>query len=301
MKGVRQTQYGLTLLTAVVLGGKAEATEGLIPYLPGVTTGIPVGALPPPGLYVTNNSYVAYGKVEGNDGKKLPIKIANYSDSITAIWSSPYHILGAQYGAGIIQIAASHGVDARGVGGRNTRQVGAFNTIIQPIILSWKVGSDLFISTTQTVYIKDGDFTARNGVRDQTSYANNYWTYEPSVAISYLHHGIDLTANLLFDVNSKNKATNYHSGSTFYADLTASKTTGKLTYGVVGSVTQQTQDDHKDGLIVGDGNRVSHIMAGPMLSYPLGRFTLMARYLQDLRSRNDIGLSIGYFTIATRF
>ena len=179
--------------------------------------------------------------------------------------------------------------------------MGAFNTIIQPIILSWDLGNNLFVSTTQTFYIKDGDYTIVNGVRDQTSYANDYWTYEPSVAISYIPPGVNLTANLLYDVNSRDAATDYHSGSTFYADLTASRTTGKLIYGVVGAITQQTQNDALHGIKVADGDRVSHLMAGPMLSYPIGRFTLMARYLADLRSRNDIGLSIGYFTISTRF
>ena len=81
-----------------------------------------------PGVYVTNNSYVVSGKVEDGSGRMLPIKVANYSDSLTAIWSTPYEVLGAQYGAGIIQIAASHGVDASALGGSRTRARWAHST-----------------------------------------------------------------------------------------------------------------------------------------------------------------------------
>ena len=45
---VSKSRYWLGLFFVVAIVGRSEATEGLIPYLPGVTTGIPVGALPPP-------------------------------------------------------------------------------------------------------------------------------------------------------------------------------------------------------------------------------------------------------------
>ena len=103
---------------ALLASAPARANEGPTPYLPAATTGTPVGALPPPGFYGSMNLYTPYGKVDDGKGRKLPIEVANHSASVTLIWSSPYHILGAQYGAGIVQIASVHTVNAKGVGGR---------------------------------------------------------------------------------------------------------------------------------------------------------------------------------------
>ena len=299
---MRRSHQGLLLATAVVAAnGAARAEEGLIPYLPGVTTGIPVGALPPPGVYGTNNDYVVFGKVRDNNGKILPITVDNYSESLTVIWSSPYHVLGAHYGAGIIQIGASHNVDARQVGGGNTSSFGLFNTILQPIDLSWEISPHLFVAMAHSVYVKDGEFHASNGFRDQTSYANNFWTYEPSVAVSYLNDGWDLTGNFLYDFNTLDHKTDYLSGSTFYADLTAARKIGKLNVGLVGAVVQQTTSDFHHGVVVGDGNRAAHLMTGPLLSYEFRTFSVTARYFADLRARNDVNLSIGYLTVNFKF
>ncbi len=296
------SRQGLLLAIAfAAASGTADAAEGLIPYLPGVTTGVPVGALPPPGFYGINNDYVVFGKVRDDHGNVLPITVDNYSESGTFLWSSPYHVLGAQYGAGLIQISASHNVDAREVGGGDTSSFGFFNTILQPVVLSWTIDPHLFVSTAQTVYLKDGEFHASAGVRDQTSYANNYWTYEPSVAVSYLRDGWDLTGNFLCDFNTIDHKTDYLSGSTFYADLTATKKVGHLDAGLVGAVVQQTTDDHRDGAVFDNGNRVSHLMIGPLLSYEFPRFSITARYFSDLRSRNDVNLSIAYLTVNFKF
>lgn len=286
---------------ATLVCNKAWAVEGLTPFAPGITTGIPVGALPPPGFHVGSNSYVVFGKIKDGRGNTLPIKVVNYSETFSLLWSSPYHILGAQYGAGILQAMSSHGVDARDIGGRSTRDFGMFNTILQPVILSWRLKEGLFVSMAHSVYLKNGDVTIRDGVRDQSSYANDFWTYEPSVAVSYLHDGLDLTANLVYDHNGKNRRTGYQSGDVVYLDLTAAKQVGKVTYGLVGNYTRQIEDDELHGQVVGDGNRVSHIMGGPMLAYQAGRFRLMARYLADIRSRNDVGLSVVYLSIGTEF
>ena len=299
---MKQRSQAFVLAAACIAApAAANAEEGLIPYLPGVTTGIPVAALPPPGLYGTNNDYVVFGKVMDNNGNILPITVDNYSESLTAVWSSPYHILGAQYGAGIIQISASHNVDAREAGGGDTSSFGLFNTILQPLNLSWEINPHLFVATAHSVYIKDGEFHASSGVRDQTSYANNFWTYEPSVAISYLDRGWDLTANVLYDFNTLDHKTDYLSGSTFYTDLTATKKIGHLETGLVGAVVQQTTDDYHGGVVVGDGNRAAHLMLGPLLSYKFQRFSLTARYFADVRSRNDVNLSIAYLTVNFAF
>ena len=121
------------------------------------------------------------------------------------------------------------------------------------------------------------------------------------MAISYLDHGWDLTGNFLYDFNTLDHKTDYLSGSTFYADLTATKKIGHLDAGLVSAIVQQTNDDRHGGEVAGDGNRVSHVMIGPLLSYQFRKFAVTARYFSDLRCRNDVNLSIAYLTVNFKF
>ena len=289
-------------IACLVWTGAARAEEGVTPYLPGATTGVPIGALPPPGVYASEDNYLVYGGVKGSNGGSIPVQVANWSFNLSLLWSTPYKILGAHYGAGVVQIAANHTVDATALGGARTASFGLFNTILQPLILSWSVGHGIFVSTAQSIYLKDGEFHALNGNRSQTSYANNFYTYEPSVAISYLQNGWNLTATNILDINTKDQRTNYLSGDIYYLDLTAVHTFGKFTAGLIGNVTEQFTDDTKGGTRVGsDGNRVEHVMLGPLLSYQLDRFTITARFLGDVLTRNDVALKMAHISIATRF
>ena len=288
-------------LVAVAWPLAAHGSEGLTPYIPGATTGVPVGALPPPGFYGSNDDYVVFGDVRDGSGKLVPIKVTNWSSNVSLLYSSPYHILGGTYGAGLVQIIANHNTDTTDIGGRNTESTGLFNTILEPLTLSWSLGDGFFASIGQSFYLPDGEFHRVNGVRAQTSYANAYWTYEPSFAISYLKNGWNLTATNIYDVNARDGLTHYQSGDLYYLDMTAVKTLGKLSAGVIGNFTQQTGDDKLRGATVGDGNRVQHVMLGPLLSYQLGRFTLGSRFLTDVRTRNDVHLSIFHVSVSTKF
>ncbi len=287
------------LATAWPLAVRAE--EGLTPYIPGITTGVPVGVLPPPGFYGSEDNYVIFGKISDGAGKTIPIKVTNWSANVALLYSSSYHILGGTYGAGLIEILANHNVDASAVGGANTSSTGLFNTIIEPLTLSWSLGGGLFASIGQSFYLPDGEFHDSNGVRAQTSYANAFWTYEPSVAISYLKNGWNLTATNVYDVNAEDNLTHYQSGDVYYLDLTAVKTVGRVTAGLIGNYTQQTGDDRRNGAIVGDGNRAQHVMLGPLLAYRIGGVTVTARFLSDVRTRNDVNLSEIHLSVATRF
>ena len=290
------------LIATLALASPAAAAEGSISYLPGVSAGTPVGALPPVGVYFNGNFYFLSGELADGDGEHVPVKGSARAVIAQVTWSTPLRILGARYGAGVIQIVADHSFDTRGVGGRKTRSVGLYNTVVQPVILSWQIGKDLHASFSQNIYVNDGARKTTGGVRDQDSYANNYWTFEPSVGISYIPKGWNLTAYVLYDLaTTKNKKTDYKVGNIFYVDLTATHQSGKFVYGLVGTATQQVTDDRLHGVAVPGGNRSSHIQAGPLLSYNFPKFSVTAKYFANLHARNDLSASIGYLSIATKF
>jgi len=150
--------------------------------------------------------------------------------------------------------------------------------------------------------VSNYEFHVANDARAQTSYANNFYTYEPSLAFTYLKNGWNLTAANLFDLNTKNNRTKYSSGTVYYLDLTAVRKFGNLTAGLIGNYTQQISDDRLAGTRVGtDGNRVEHVMLGPLLAYQWGRFELTGRFLSDVATRNDIAFKAAHLSVSTKF
>ncbi len=279
----------------------ARAVEGLTPYIPGATTGVPVGALPPPGFYGDEDSFYVYGQYRDENGNLIPIKVSDPLAVVSLLWSTPYRVLGASYGAAVIQIAGYHQVDTTGIGGIKTASFGAFNTILEPVTLSWQLPHNLFVALGQIFYIPDGEFHSANGVRTQQSFSTAYFTYEPSLAISYLRNGLDLTIDNIYDVNAVNTKTHYKSGNLYYIDFTAAQTFGRTTVGLIGNLTQQVEDDRRFDRKVGNGNRAQNFLLGPMLKYDFGRFQILARFLGDVHTRNDIAFSFARLGISTRF
>jgi hypothetical protein len=279
----------------------ASASENLSPYLPGATTGVPMGALPPPGLYYSDTFYTTNGNsLKDGEGKGVPLKLRNYTNTSLFVWVPGWHLLGAEYAANVIFFYDQHNVDTTSIGGYRSKSTGFFNPIITPMILSWNLGNGFFTSTSMSVYLPDGNYHYDGGKTLQTSYANDYWTFEPSWAISYLHNGWDFTLNNLVDINKRNPATDYLSGNAYYMDLTATKTIGAWTFGAIGNYSRQFTDDRQFGEVVGDGNRFEHVMVGPLIAYDFGRAKVTLRYLQNVRTRNDVNVSMGFASVSFR-
>ncbi|MGB8416434.1 SphA family protein [Paraburkholderia sp.] len=295
-----------TLIAAVLVVScwsvQVPAAENLSPYEPGATTGAPMGALPPAGFYLTDDFYVARAnKLVDGSGKGAPLRVQNVAMSPALLWVPGWQLFGAEYGMGILQTYAEHDVDTTDLGGKSTKTAGLFNTILTPVILSWNLGHGLFTSAAISVYLPDGHHEYVGGAPAQTSYANDYWTVEPSFAISYLANGWNFTVNNVVDFNRTNPTTDYHSGSAYYLDVTATKTIGRWTVGLVGNYSRQFTDDRQYGEVVGNGNRFEHVLLGPMLAYNFGPAEVTLRYLKNIRTRNDVDVSFFHASVSFRF
>lgn len=285
-------------LAGMVVASNAGASENLSPFLPGVTTGVPAGALPPDGFYLVDNFYTARaGELRDGNGHGIPLKVRNYVNTDLFLWVPGWTLWGARYSASAIVLYVQHNVDSTKIGGYRSRSTGFFNTIVTPINLSWNLGDGLFTSAGLAVYIPGGNYHYDGGATEQTSYANNYWTLEPNWAISYLHDGWNFTLNNVFDINRRNHDTDYRSGNAYYLDATATKTIGHWTFGAIGNYSRQFTDDRQYGAVVGNGNRFEHTLVGPLVGYQLGKAHLTLRYLQDVRTRNDINVSFVHASV----
>lgn len=315
---------GLRVCFAVIIStapfGMACCMEKASPMIPGGSTGVAAGALPPKGLYFGTGLTLETGKLRDDSGStaRTPggatVKITNFDVVASLLWVPGWKMLGATYGASIKQPYQWQSTDLGGASnnGIPTSSKGLFNTIVTPITLSWDLGNGFFLASGLTVYVKNGHFlhhySAEEGreVVSTSSYANNFWTFEPNFAVSYLKDGWNFTLNSAVDINTKNKTTNYKSGSVYYLDATATKTSGAWTYGAIGNFTKQFKSDKIGGAVVEEvpglyarGKKIQWALIGPMLSYDFGKAALTARYLYNVHTRNDadhsffhVGISI---------
>lgn len=290
-----------TALTVVGVARRCQASEDFQPFLEGTTTGTPVGALPPPGLYLTNqfvlsNSGVVRGA--GNSTTRLYTLQASYAP--TLLWVTGKKLLGAQYAVMLTQpFAWRNESHVPGVPGTTATGTAFFNTIITPVALSWDLGHGWFLGSSATVYLPDGTRSYLDGQPTPHNYANDFWTLEPNLAVSYLADGWDVTVNNVFDFNTTNPRTHYRSGDGYYADFTAAKSVGLWTFGVVGNYSRQLTDDTRNGAEVGDsGHRFEHLLAGPLVAYQAGPYQLMLRALLNLRTENDVNFNMYYLSVS---
>jgi hypothetical protein len=251
----RLRQIALAGLAAVAIGGVASSASAMESgtfqnRLNGATIGLPLGATPPPGLYTgLETAYLGYpststtGHATGNQGGAVLPAIAQ---AVPLLWVPGWNWFGANYSASIVQ--AFYTFTACGSGGCTGAApivAGGFvytNTFIQPINLSWNLGGGWFVATAFSVTVPDG--TRQTGTPNP-----DYWTFEPSIAFSYLGNNWVASANFFYDINTKSQGvccaanSSITSGEALFGDLTAVYKIGKWSVGPVGYFEWQTTSD----------------------------------------------------------
>jgi hypothetical protein len=268
-----------TFITSVAgWSGAAFATETNLPYLPGSSVGISLGALPPPGLYFGQQfNYFDYDLHDGS-GNSTPVKIHEFDQSTSLLWVPGWKLLGADYAAQFVQPYRFE--DTSGVPIIGEASAGQFiNPVLLPLILSWNLGEGWHASVQAAFYPSTYSWkTSSPNIIPITNAINagrNYSTAEPGFAVSYLEGGWNLTVHGVFDINDTNPANNYHSGTTFLMDYTAMKKIGMFDVGLGGTVIQQLEPDTQNGLIVAAtavssrGNIGSAVSIGPTIGFEI--------------------------------
>jgi len=281
---------------AVLVAGPAMAEENWSQHLPGVTEGLPAGALPPKGVYFINDTMALPGALYNNNGDKTPVKADVFVDVPVLLWNPGVKVLGADYALGVAQPLTY--VNSRG-GGLNQSAAGHFSTIVIPGQFSWSLPNDFHVLTGLAVYLPDG--TAQKTVISYPggNYAGvpnstNYWTVEPTLGLSWLHDGWNISASFNYDINFENTASHYTSGDVLVGDYTLTKTIGKWTVGLGGYSVNQLQDDKSSvaavqaGITAANGNRQTKYAAGPIVGYDFGPLALTGTYNHGFGANNVI-------------
>ncbi|MGO9314306.1 MAG: transporter [Syntrophobacteraceae bacterium] len=291
----------LLCLAAVMVITPAYATETWDPHLHGVDEGLAAGALPPPGVYFINDSYFApVAPVQGPDGHQAPgVKLFAYVDVPILLWVPGCKFLGADYGVAIAEpfdyvnlMTHLPGSGAPGVQVSGS-QWGAFNTVLLPYILSWKLPCDFRIKTALAIGVDDptsskSDSWEAAQANPTAPSGNGYWSFTPEVGISWLHAGWNASAELFYTFGLKNNdfEGGYSSGNQFAADYTLTYTCGKWTFGAGAAQEQQVFNDSNGlGTI---GNSMARLWtAGPIVGYNFGPCSLMLTANFQCSGTND--------------
>ena len=284
----------MTRLHKLAVGGAAAALimtgavsksfaieAGDFQYLAGGTIGLPLGAAPPAGVYTGLTTFEGlYGGMTGNQGGTLPSQTAHgiglgaFGGVVPILWSTGWNFLGASYSVAVIQpfvtafagqdngLPVPGGVNANttcagsSLGALNANSLCAWqqmiiNTVWQPLSLSWNLGNGWFTSVAFS-------FQGPDGTRVTGTANPDFWTFSPSVAVSYLSANWNASINMVYQIYTASQgitgaiggtapANGFIDGNQFAGDLHALYKLGKWEFGPVGYFVVQTTTDRPGG------------------------------------------------------
>jgi len=278
----------LLSLLSLSLCGVAYATEGGGGAYPNGAEDFMVGALPPPGNYYLNYfNYYAADKFKDNSGDTIngfDLKVA--ADVSRFIHVTDKQFLGASWAlhAFIPLVYMDVKLDPSFTGAPVTfedSRASLGDIIIDPFILGWH-GANWHAVSGVDIYMPTGNY-------DKHRLANvgrNYWTFEPLVAATFLPGaGFEISAKLMYDINTENNATDYKSGQEFHADFAVGKKLGDFTAGMAGYYYKQITDDEVNGNEVSDF-RGQVLALGPALKYDYKNMSFSLKYLFETEVKN---------------
>ena len=163
---------------------------------------------------------------------------------------------------------------------------------IVPVLLGWKDG-DLQYDFLLPIFAPTGSYElGRLG-----NPGLNYWTFDPTVGVSYNNakSGLNAAVHLGYAMNTENNATNYKSGNYLTVDASIQQImplgSGFFNFGAEGWYFQQVTCDSGSGATLGCfKGRTAGI--GPVLGYiqPIGQSKLLFefKWLPELETKNRL-------------
>ncbi|MFI4919915.1 MAG: transporter [Legionellales bacterium] len=295
--------FCVAAITAV-FAGHASAEELWVPHVVGSDGGLATGALPPPGFYFINTTLYAPLVVMDSKGSQTGIKATVLLEIPSLLWAAPFKVLGAQYAAGIAQPLDDITLKPEGGSYNNINGSNPFATVLIPYVLSWNLPQNYHVATQLNVLIPDG--TWKNPTKTPAGNVTGFGfvAFEPSVAVSWLKDGWNLSFKTYVDLNTKDQHMDYTSGNVIGTEGTIAKTFGKWTFGVnTFTQNQFTDDKGSDVAAVNgpqaakDGHRMQNYGLGPTVGYNFGPVILDMAWDHSIRTVNQVGGNFFYTRI----
>jgi hypothetical protein len=254
------------MMTGAVSKSFAVEPGDFTNYLRGATQGLPLGALPPPGIYggFALNA-TGLGASAGRGNQAIPgagsAPVAGYGANL--LFVPGWKIFGADYGAAVVQgfyFAMSNTSVNPPFAGSGVTSPELANTTFTPISLSWNLSHGFFAAVALNIVGPDGSRWASTPAAADLN--PDYWTIAPGFAISYLDANWLLSANMRYDISTASPGTTmlasgvflsaaakngFVTGNELFVDFTALYKVGKWSFGPVGYIEAQTTADRPGG------------------------------------------------------
>lgn len=293
------------LAASVAFAATAQAEEGGAGhYIPGAFATLIDNPPTDPGLLLQVLYLGFTGGVSANAQLPVAGRVALGLDAtvnavtVGGLYTLDQRILGAFYSFGAYLPLVDEHVTARVRGplGRTVsvsdHATGIGDVTLIPAMLAWKHG-DVQVSVAVPVFAPTGSFE----VGELANPGLNYWTADPTIALTYngATNGFNAALFLGMTVNSENPATDYKSGSVVHLEGSLQQLLpvgpGFLGLGINGFMYEQVTDDSGAGANLGP-LRARSVGAGPAIDYvlPVGGSTalLEARWLHEFDTRNRL-------------
>jgi hypothetical protein len=173
-----------------------------------------------------------------------------------------------------------------------TGSAGAWGDLEFAPLLNWEIGDHQTATLTPTLILPTGKYDKNSAVN---SGFGKFYTFRPSFQYGYIGDGWDVGARMVLSFNTKNKDTNYKSGTMFNLDFAAMKfVTEDLRLGLQGYVVNQLTKDSSDDANVqaaidaADGAKMRAYAAGPALGWIVngGEMVVEGKLLKEFGARN---------------
>jgi len=293
----------------------------------GVGCGYASGATAPPGLYFIDDSFFVPSWVGHVGSQSNPnVKVFTYLNLPIMVWVPGCKILGADYSTSFTEpilyqnIRVKTGSSLSIYGAQQPVATptwfsgetwGTYNTVWSPIELGWKLPCNFFVKAGFAIGFDDAWNSDRNsiaslngisgGLRNAISKTDGGvypwigqadWMFVPTLGISYLYQGWNISAGMGWVFYTKDNATDYQNADQFFGDYTITYTCGKWTMGLIGESSAQAGKDKANfgtGYQSQPGTQAENYGMGPFIGYNFGPCAVHFWYEFELETRNQAG------------
>ena len=267
--------------TSAYLKGYKDVLSGVLPTAPGV--------------YVRNDVIYYSGNIDATvTGGQVRLELSQWSLSnlFAATFVTPVSVLGGTYALGaIVPITKAEvkiGIDtSRGNLSSSDSVFNLDDLILNPVMLGWNSGNFHWMALV-SIAVPTASYNKNNIANTGL----NYWSVQPQFSITYFEPeiGLDVSAGLIYVINTENHATNYRTGNLFHLDWAVGKQlnpTWKI--GVVGYLMKQVTADSGAGATLGpDKSSVWALGPAGTYSFELNDMPLsvLAKWTHEFAARN---------------
>jgi Putative MetA-pathway of phenol degradation len=279
-------------------------------YLRGATQGLPLGALPPPGIYgAFGLNATGLGPSPGKGNQTIPgaATAPSFGYGVSLLFVPGWTFLGATYGASVVQGmylgTAESSVNPPFATSSVNSQLA--NTNITPISLSWNLSHGWFVAAAVTIVPPDGSQWHSTLASVDL---NPYWTIAPGAAVSYLDANWLASANFRYDINTASRgvtmaapfigsaANGFISGNELFGDFTVLYKIGKWQIGPVAYFEAQTNVDRPGGGVACTPaicGFQSQVAVGGLVGYDFGPVAVQLWFDDTIECQNAVcGLDV---------